>query len=104
MMASACIDYPQPDASNVGGITAWLKVAALAYARHCPVSTHGMQELHVSLLAGVCNAGWLEVHSFPIDRYTTHPLEVRDGYAYPPDESGTGVSFRFDLLDGYRVR
>lgn len=97
-------DYPQPDASNVGGITGWLKVAALAYARRRPVSTHGMQELHVSLLSGVPNAGWLEVHSFPIDRYTTHPLVVRDGRAYPPDAPGTGVSFRFDMLDAYWIR
>lgn len=104
IMQTARIDFPQPDASNVGGITAWLKVAALAYARHRPVSTHGMQELHVSLLSGVCNAGWLEVHSFPIDQYTTHPLEVRNGRAYAPDEPGTGVSFRFDLLEPYRFQ
>ena len=97
-------DYPQPDASNIGGITGWLKVAALAFAKEVPVSTHGMQELHVSLLSGVSNSGYLEIHSFPIEDYTTHPLEIKDGYAYPPDEPGTGVVFRFDLLAPYRIK
>ncbi len=97
-------DFPQPDASNIGGITGWLKVAALAFAREVPVSTHGMQELHVSLLSGVSNSGYLEIHSFPIEDYTTRPLEIKDGYAYPPDEPGTGVVFRFDLLDPYRIK
>ena len=104
MFEQGYCDFPQPDASNVGGITGFLKVAALAYARHRPVSSHGMQELHVSLLSGVPNPGWLEVHSFPIDRYTEHPVRVLDGRAYPPDDPGTGVRFRFDLLEPYRVK
>lgn len=97
------IDFPQPDASNIGGITGWLKVANLAYAYNLPVCTHGMQELHVSLMSAVPNAGYLEVHSFPIDAYTTRPIVIKNGRAVAPDIPGIGVEFRWDLLQPYKA-
>ncbi len=98
------IDFPQPDVSTVGGISAWLKVAELCFAFNLPVCCHGMQELHVSLMAAMPHAGYLEVHSFPIDRYTTRPLQINgDGLAVAPDAPGNGVEFREDLLAPYRV-
>uniref|UniRef100_UPI00355768C6 mandelate racemase/muconate lactonizing enzyme family protein n=1 Tax=Alicyclobacillus tolerans TaxID=90970 RepID=UPI00355768C6 len=97
------IDFPQPDASNIGGITGWLKVAHLAQAHNLPVCTHGMQELHVSLMSAMPNAEYMEVHSFPIDEYTERPLVLKDGRAIAPDVPGTGVQFRFDLLKPYET-
>jgi L-alanine-DL-glutamate epimerase-like enolase superfamily enzyme len=103
MISRGNIDFPQPDASNIGGITGWLKVANLAFAHNLPVCTHGMQELHVSLMSAMPHAAFLEVHSFPIDQYTTRPLVIENGRAVAPDTPGTGVIFRWDLLEKYRV-
>ena len=57
-----------------------------------------MQELHVGLLSGIGGDGWLEVHSFPIEHYTTRPLIVEDHKAIANDAHGTGVTFDWKKL------
>jgi len=103
-LATGVLAYPQPDASNIGGITGWLKVAEKCRKQGAPVCSHGMQELHVSLLSAMPNAGYMEMHSFPIDQYTARPLGVVDGKVTPPEFSGTGVVFDWEKVESYRQK
>ena len=101
--AQSKLGFVQPDASNIGGITGFLKVAQLAKEHNLPLCSHGMHELHVSLLASQSHAGYLEVHSFPIDEYTKYPLQITDGLALAPNVAGTGVVFDQALLTPHLI-
>ena len=86
-----------------GGVTPWLKVAHLAEAHNLPVTTHGVHDLHVHLLASVPNASFLEAHGFGLEAYIREPLQIVDGYAIAPDRPGHGVELDWDELEPHRV-
>jgi L-alanine-DL-glutamate epimerase-like enolase superfamily enzyme len=97
------VSFPEPDVSNCGGITVWLKAAHLAEAHNLPVTSHGVHDLHVHLLAAVPNASFLEAHGFGLERFLTEPLRIQDGIARAPERPGHGVAFDWDALARLRA-
>ncbi len=103
LVAAGGADFPEPDLATCGGITVWRKVAALAEAHNLPVTSHGVHDLHVHLLAAVSNASFLEIHGFGLESFLVHPLEMRNGRAVAPERPGHGVVFDRERLRAFAV-
>jgi len=97
------VSFPEPDVSNIGGITNWMRVAKLAYANNLPVTSHGVHDLHVHLLSAVPNASYLEAHGFGLEPYLAHPVPIENGEAIAADRPGHGVEFDWDKMAAHLV-
>lgn len=104
MIEAGGVAFPEPDLVTCGGITPWLKIARLAEAANLPVTSHGVHDLHVHLLAAVPNASFLEVHGFGLEAFMVEPLRLEDGYAVAPERAGHGVTFEWAKLDALAAR
>jgi L-alanine-DL-glutamate epimerase-like enolase superfamily enzyme len=96
---SGGVHYPEPDLASCGGITVWRRVAEHARQHGLPVTTHGVHDLHVHLLAATPNASFLEAHGYGLERYMAHPLVLKDGYAIAPERPGHGVELDWAALE-----
>ena len=103
MIADGCIAFPEPDVSNIGGITNWMRVAQLAYAHNLTVTTHGIHEIHLHLLAAIPNASFLEVHSFGLERFIKNPPTLVEGVMTASNDPGHGIEFDWDALNQFEV-
>ena len=104
LIAAGGVDFPEPDVSNCGGITVWMKVSHLAEANNLPVTSHGVHDLHVHLLAAVPNKSYLEVHGFGLERFIANPMVLNEtGHAMAPERPGHGVEFDWNGLSVYRA-
>jgi L-alanine-DL-glutamate epimerase-like enolase superfamily enzyme len=98
-VAAGAVTYPEPDVTNCGGVTPFMKIAHLAEAFNLPVTSHGAHDVTVHLLAACPNRSYLEAHGFGLERYIAEPLKVQDGFALAPDRPGHGIAFDWQGLD-----
>lgn len=103
MITAGGVSFPEPDVATCGGVTVWMKVAKLAESFNLPVTSHGVHDLHVHLLAAVPNASYLEVHGFGLEKFMANPLTVSEGLATASDGPGHGVEFDWDGLEALRA-
>jgi len=88
--AGAC-DYVMPDCPRVGGITQFLKVAALAERKGVKLGPHFAMEIHVHLAAAYPSEPWLE-HFDWLEPLFNERLEMKGGRAIVPNRPGIGFS------------
>jgi mandelate racemase len=90
-------DLVMPDVMKIGGVTGWLRAAALAHAKALQVSSHLWPEISARLLCCTPTAHWLEYMDWwnPI---LAEPLRVENGMAIVDDAIGTGVEWNEDAV------
>lgn len=103
LIAAGGVTFPEPDVTNCGGVTAFMKIAHLAEAFNLPVTSHGAHDVTVHLLAAVPNRSYLEAHGFGLDAYIAEPLRIEEGFARAPDRAGHGIVFDWERLETIRA-
>jgi L-alanine-DL-glutamate epimerase-like enolase superfamily enzyme len=98
-IAAGAVTYPEPDVTNCGGVTPFMKIAHLAEAFNLPVTSHGAHDVTVHLLAACANRSYLEAHGFGLDRYIAEPLRIEEGCAIAPNRPGHGIVFDWAGLE-----
>ena len=103
MMAAGAVTYPEPDVTNCGGMTVFRKIGALAEAYNLPLTSHGVHDLTVHLLAAAPNRSYMEAHGFSLNPYIADPMIVEEGFTVAPERPGHGITFDFAALESHRV-
>ncbi len=89
LAAGAC-DYVMPDLQRIGGVTGWLRAAALAQSAGIEMSSHLFAEISAQLFPVTPSAHWLEYVDWA-DPVLQAPLRIEKGYAQPSLATGTGL-------------
>jgi mandelate racemase len=101
LAAGAC-DYVMPDAERVGGVTGWMRAAALAQGAGVEMSSHLFPEVSCHLMAATPTAHWLEYVDWA-DAVLAEPLHVKDGHVMVPDAPGIGLKWDEKAVKQYQV-
>lgn len=112
LIARNAVHLVQPDVTRVGGISEWMKVAALARAWNMPCVTHAVQEIHISLVTAISNAPIMEyfthehyLQTFLSDLFVEPACVHRiiNGFVQAQENPGLGLQVDPGLVKRFRV-
>jgi mandelate racemase len=97
MIAAGASDYVTLDVMKLGGVTGWLRAAALVEPAGLRASSHAFPEFSAHLLGVTPTAHWLEYldHAAPI---LADPIRIEGGHALIPDRAGSGLDWDEDAV------
>ena len=90
-------DYVMPDLMRIGGVTGWLRAAAIAGAAGVEMSSHLYPEFSAHLLRVTESAHWLEWQDWA-DPVIAEPFPVADGMVSIADRPGSGIEWNEDAV------
>jgi L-talarate/galactarate dehydratase len=85
------VDYIQPDAARVGGITQFLRIMALGEEAGLKLAPHFAMEIHLHLSAAYALEAWVE-HFDWLEPLFDERLRIADGRMHVPARPGLGFS------------
>ena len=100
-LAMGCGDYVMPDLMRIGGVTGWLRSAAIAGAAGIEMSTHLYPEFAAHLMRATETAHWLEWQDWA-DPIIAEPFALADSALTVPNRPGAGIEWNEDAVRRYR--
>ncbi|MDF9750519.1 mandelate racemase/muconate lactonizing enzyme family protein [Arthrobacter sp. ES3-54] len=91
LIRRAAVDFIQPDAPRVGGITPFLRIMALGEQAKMAMAPHFAMEIHIHLSAAYELDAWVE-HFDWLEPLFDERLEIRAGHMHVPSRPGLGFS------------
>ncbi len=101
LAAGAC-DYAMPDVQRIGGVTGWMRAAALAQGAGMEMSSHLFPEASCHLLAVTPTCHWLEYVDWA-DAILEEPQRLKDGHALIPERAGLGMRWDEKAVKKYQL-
>lgn len=95
-------DLKMPDFMRIGGVSGWLRAAAIAGAAGIPVSTHLYPEVAAHVMRATETAHWLEWQDW-INPLLMKPYDVDRGLLQIPDVPGVGLEWNEEAVARYAV-
>lgn len=100
MLEARSVDIVMIDVLRAGGITQWLKIAAMAEAFNLPVVNHLCPEISVHLVAAIPNGLTVEYMPWSAPLFEEVPVPA-GGALTVPDKPGLGLNFNRDIIKRY---
>ena len=94
-------DFFMPDLMRIGGVTGWMRAAAIAGVVGIQLSSHLYPEVSAHLLRVSESAHWLEWQDWA-DPILAQPFQLQDGHLVIPDVPGNGLDWNADAVARYR--
>ena len=85
-------DLVMPDFMRIGGVSGWLKSAAIAEAAGIPISTHLYPEVGAHVMRVSQSAHWLEWLDWA-DEILKEPFPKENGFIKIPNKPGLGIEW-----------
>ena len=101
LQVKAC-DFVMPDFMRIGGVTGWLKAAAIAGAAGIPMSTHLYPEVAAHVMRITETAHWLEWQDWA-DPILQKPYAIKDSLLQIPNAPGLGLEWNEDAVKAHQV-
>ena len=106
LIINNAVDIIQMDATKCGGITEWLKIAAIAQAWNIAFAPHAMHYVHMHLVSAAPNGLILEnlfMHEKVNALVMVDPPIPKNGFLEIPDKPGIGIDYNEENLYKYDV-
>jgi len=101
-LESKACDYVMPDFMRIGGVTGWLRAAAIAGTAGIPMSTHLYPEVAAQVMRVTETAHWLEWQDWA-DPILQKPYEIRDSMLHIPNVPGIGLEWDEAAVTAHRA-